>query len=70
MIKQESIEQLKAVVDVVEVVESCIELKKAGAGYVAVCPFHNEKTASFHVNPTRNSYKCFGCGVGGMLLTL
>ncbi|WP_158652077.1 DNA primase [Helicobacter bizzozeronii] len=56
---------LKAVVDIVEVVGGCIELKRAGVEYVAICPFHNEKTPSFYVNPTKNLYKCFGCGVGG-----
>ncbi|WP_104759874.1 CHC2 zinc finger domain-containing protein [Helicobacter bizzozeronii] len=65
MIREESVEQLRAVVDIVDVVGSCIELKREGADYIAICPFHNEKTPSFHVNPAKNFYKCFGCGVGG-----
>ncbi|WP_104696400.1 DNA primase [Helicobacter salomonis] len=65
MIKQESIAQLKAVVDIVEVVGGYVDLKREGAGYKAICPFHNEKTASFHVDPSKNTYTCYGCGVYG-----
>ncbi|WP_104758274.1 DNA primase [Helicobacter salomonis] len=65
MIRQESIAQLKAVVDIVEVVGGYVELKREGVGYKAICPFHNEKTASFHVDPSKNTYTCYGCGVYG-----
>ncbi|HPU95216.1 MAG TPA: CHC2 zinc finger domain-containing protein, partial [Candidatus Gracilibacteria bacterium] len=42
-----------------------VQLKKRGVNYLGLCPFHNEKTPSFNVNPVRNIYKCFGCGKGG-----
>ncbi|WP_120943951.1 MULTISPECIES: DNA primase [Helicobacter] len=69
MITQESLERLKQVADIVEVVQGYLELKKAGSLYVAICPFHDEKTPSFTLNPTRNSFKCFGCGKSGNAIT-
>ena len=64
-IPDDVIEQIAAANDIVEVVSSYFPLKRAGASYRALCPFHQEKTPSFHVNPARQSFKCFGCGVGG-----
>lgn len=65
MISNESLEQLKQSIDIVEILGSYIQLKKAGANYSACCPFHHEKTASFMVSPSKGIYHCYGCGVGG-----
>lgn len=51
--------------DIVEVIGDFVKLKKSGSGYTGLCPFHNEKTGSFHVNAAKQFFKCFGCGVGG-----
>ncbi|BCZ18135.1 DNA primase DnaG [Helicobacter sp. NHP19-003] len=69
MITQESLEQLKQVADIVEVVQGYIALKKIGSNYQAICPFHDEKTPSFVVNPQRNSFRCYGCSKSGNAFT-
>ncbi|MEN9990689.1 MAG: primase [Verrucomicrobiota bacterium] len=51
--------------DIVDLISSYIPVKRAGTSFKANCPFHNEKTPSFHINPQRQSFKCFGCGEGG-----
>ena len=59
------IEDLKAQADIVQVVQDYVPLKKAGSSYRGLCPFHSEKTPSFHVHRDRGFFHCFGCGAGG-----
>jgi len=65
MIAPESIQQVINRSDIVEVIGQFLKLRKRGASYIANCPFHNEKSPSFNVNPAKGIYKCFGCGKGG-----
>jgi DNA primase len=65
VIPQSFIQELLGRVDIVEVVDRHVKLKRAGANYVACCPFHSEKTPSFTVSPTKQFYHCFGCGAHG-----
>lgn len=65
MISEDSINEVKASVITYDVVSSFVALKKKGADYVACCPFHDEKSPSFSVSPSKNIYKCFGCGKSG-----
>ncbi len=58
-------EQIRQASDIVDVVSSYVTLKQAGRQLKALCPFHNEKTPSFHVTPERQTFKCYGCGAGG-----
>jgi len=64
-IPSQTIEQIAAANDIVEVIGSYFPLKRAGANFKALCPFHQEKTPSLHVSPQRQTFHCFGCGVGG-----
>ncbi len=69
MIPQDFIQQLLGRIDIVEVVDRHVKLKKSGQNYSACCPFHNEKTPSFSVSPTKQFYHCFGCGAHGTAIT-
>src|SRR5438552_7599958 len=64
-IPSETIEQIAAANDIVEVIGSYFPLKRAGTNFKALCPFHQEKTPSFTVSPSRQTFHCFGCGAGG-----
>ena len=65
MIPDSFIQDLLARIDIVDLVDGYVPLKKAGANYAACCPFHNEKSPSFTVSPTKQFYHCFGCGAHG-----
>jgi DNA primase len=69
LFSQATLEQIRAASDIVEVVGSYVPLKRAGANFVALCPFHREKTPSFNVNPHRQIFYCFGCHKGGDVFT-
>jgi DNA primase len=65
LIAQNTIQQILSRIDIVEIVGSFVKLKKRGSNYLGLCPFHNEKTPSFTVSPSKEIYKCFGCGRSG-----
>jgi DNA primase len=64
-ISSASVEQVRAANDIVDVIGAVLPLKRAGANFVALCPFHKEKTPSFNVNPQKQIFHCFGCHKGG-----
>ncbi|SHK05038.1 DNA primase [Rhodothermus profundi] len=64
-IPEATIEAIRAAIDIVEVVGEYVSLRRRGSNWFGLCPFHEEKTPSFSVNPTLGIFKCFGCGVGG-----
>ena len=65
LIPKETIDQIMQTADIVEVVGDFVSLKRKGQNYWACCPFHNEKSPSFSVTPSKGFYKCFGCGKSG-----
>src|ERR1700750_70296 len=69
MISPQTIEQITNRIDIIDVVSEFVKLKKRGANYLGLCPFHNEKTPSFTVSPVKEIYKCFGCGKSGNTIT-
>ncbi|MBQ1947986.1 MAG: DNA primase [Clostridia bacterium] len=64
----EFLQEVAAHNDIVEYIGSHVQLKRSGGGMVGLCPFHNEKTPSFHVSPQKQLYYCFGCGAGGTVI--
>ena len=64
-IAEESIERVAAASDIVEIIGSYFQLKRAGSSWRALCPFHREKSPSFNISPQKQAYYCFGCGAGG-----
>jgi DNA primase len=69
LIPNETVSLIRERVDIVEVIGESVELKRAGASFKGLCPFHQEKTPSFNVNPARQMFHCFGCGVGGDVIS-
>src|SRR5437016_13988033 len=69
LISPSTLEQIRAASDIVDVIGGYLQLKRAGAAFVALCPFHKEKSPSFHVNPHLQIFKCFGCHKGGDVFT-
>lgn len=65
MITDDKKDEIRASADIVEIVGEYVKLKKAGSGFTGLCPFHTERTPSFHVTPRMGIYKCFGCGASG-----
>ena len=69
MIDKATVDRIYSAADIVEVIGDFVTLKKNGVNYLACCPFHNEKTPSFVVSPSKGFFKCFGCGKGGNAVT-
>ena len=69
MIRQETIDTILERTDIVTLIGEHVHLRKCGSRYVGCCPFHNEKTPSFVVSPSKGVYKCFGCGKGGGVIS-
>ncbi len=69
IIPQETIQQIVSRIDIIEIINSFVKLRKRGTNYIGLCPFHNEKTPSFTVSPSKEIYKCFGCGRSGNAIT-
>ncbi|QQY10190.1 MAG: DNA primase [Candidatus Xiphinematobacter sp.] len=68
LISEETVRQVAAASDIVEVIGSYFPLKRSGSAWRALCPFHKEKNPSFYVNPAHGTFHCFGCGVGGTVI--
>ena len=66
---EDFVEEVRQRNDIVDIISSYVNLKRSGSNYVGLCPFHNEKTASFSVSGNKQMYYCFGCGAGGNVFT-
>lgn len=69
LIAPNTLEQIRAANDIVDVISAVVPLKRAGASFTALCPFHRERTPSFHVNPRKQTFHCYGCHKGGDVFT-
>lgn len=69
MFEESTLAQIRERIDIVELVQSYVQLRKSGTGLTGLCPFHKEKTPSFHVHPLKQIYHCFGCHSGGNIFT-
>ena len=69
LVKPSCVREIRARVNIVDVISRSVTLKKAGSRFKGLCPFHQEKSPSFHVNADMGVYKCFGCGKSGDLIT-
>ena len=64
-ISEQTIEKVRSTSDIVEIIQGYVKIRQKGRNFFGLCPFHNEKTPSFSVNPDKQIFKCFGCGLGG-----
>ena len=64
-VSDQVLDRIRQATDITALVRNIVPLKKSGSGQIGLCPFHKEKTPSFHVNSEKQIFKCFGCGVGG-----
>ena len=69
MIPDDKVREVRERAAILDVISDYVNLRKSGANYQGICPFHGEKTPSFNVNPAREIFHCFGCGVGGNVFT-
>lgn len=69
IINDNVLDEIRDRADIVDLIGEYVDLKKSGSNYMGLCPFHSEKTPSFSVSPSKSIFKCFGCGVGGDVIT-